>query len=237
MTKFTGVPTDPSSPAAGPRRSAGVTAGQVALTFVPFGLGLVFAIWYAELQTNLRLYRAIYTIRLSLLVSLPALSLFPFRDRTPSLRNIWRLFWTFGMLAYLVHFAYAWFGVFGGQLETARLYPDLFKVAPNPTVLDLVIEHQGMQIAYSNLILTGLWFLDVALAWIAGGARGAGRGLVVVIHALTWLAVLVSFVISSIVFGKNSTILVLGWVMVGAVAIALIARVFGGRDTVAVTAA
>jgi hypothetical protein len=223
-----------ATPPTGPAPVTGVTAGQLALTFVPFGLGLVFAMWYAELQTDLRLYRAIYAIRLSLLVTLPALALFPFRDRTPGLRNVWRLFWTFGMLAYLVHLAYSWFGVFGGQLATARLHPDLFKVAPNPTVLDLVIAHQGREIAYGNLVLTGLWAFDVFLAWVAAGARGAGRAIVVGIHALMWLAVLGAFVIASIVFAKNTTVFVLGWAMVGSVAIALLARlVGGGGDTAA----
>ena len=45
---------------AGP--ATGVTAGELCLTFVPFGLGLVAAIWYAELSQDLRLFRTIYAI-------------------------------------------------------------------------------------------------------------------------------------------------------------------------------
>jgi len=150
-------------------------------------------------------------------------------------RNAWRLFWIFSFLAYAVHFAYAWFGVFGGQLETARLHHELFKVPEDPTVLDLVIAHQGSFVAYSNFVITGLWCLDVVLAWFAGGIRGRAHSVVVALHILTWLYVLVSFVIASIIFSKNNTILVMGWVMVGVVALSVLIRLFGGRPRAATT--
>ncbi len=215
-----------SQPAVAP--VTGVTAGQLRLTFVPFGLGLVAAIWYAELSQDLRLFRTVYLVRVALLLAIPALALFPFRDRTPGVWNAWRLFWTFSFLAYAVHFAYAWFGVFGGQIETARLHPQLFHVPDKPTVLDLVIAHQGLFVTYSNFVVSGLWFLDVVLVWIGGG-RGRGPTAILALHRLTWLYVLVSFVISSITFGKYNTILVMGWVMVGVVALSVLIRMFGGR--------
>ena len=217
--------------------ATGITSGQLCLTFVPFGLGLVAAIWYAEASQNLRLFRTIYSVRVALLLAIPALALFPFRDRAPGVRNAWRLFWIFSFLAYAVHFAYAWFGVFGGQLETARLHHELFKVPEDPTVLDLVIAHQGPFVAYSNFAITGLWCLDVVLAWLASGARGGARSVVVALHILTWLYVLVSFVIASIVFSKNNTILVMGWVMVGVVALSLLIRLFSRRPGFAPTSA
>jgi hypothetical protein len=206
--------------------ATGVTAGQLCLTFVPFGLGLVAAIWYAELSQDLRLFRTLYSVQVALLLAIPALALFPFRDRAPGVRNAWRLFWTFGFLAYAVHFAYAWFGVFGGQIATARLHPGLFHVPTHPTILDLVIAHQGTFVAYSNFAVTGLWLLDILLAWLGGGARGPARTTITAIHALSWLYVLVSFVIASIVFSKNNTILILGWTLVGVVALALLIRLF-----------
>jgi hypothetical protein len=204
----------------------GVTSGQLCLTFVPFGLGLVAAIWYAEASQDLRLFRTLYTIRVALLLAIPALVLFPFRDRAPGVRNAWRLFWSFSLLAYLVHLAYAWFGVFGGQLETARLHHELFNVPERPTILDLVIAHQGTFVAYSNLVVTGLWLLDVLLAWVPGADRGRVRPVVVAVHALSWLAVLVSFVTASIYFKKNDTILAMGWVLVVAVALSLVIWLF-----------
>jgi hypothetical protein len=217
--------------------ATGVTAGQLCLTFVPFGLGLVAAIWYAEASQDLRLFRTLYTVRVALLLAIPALVLFPFRDRAPGVRNAWRLFWSFSFLAYAAHFAYAWFGVFGGQLATARLHHELFKVPESPTILDLVIAHQGPFVAYCNLAVTGLWLLDILLAWLAGADRGRARPVVVTIHALTWFAVLVSFVIASIYFKKNDTILAMGWLLVVAVALSLIARLFSRRPELAPSSA
>ncbi len=217
----------------GPPRAADpeawVTSAQWALTFVPFGLGLVAAIWLAELTQDLRLFRTIYTVRVALLLAIPALALFPFRDHSPALRNLWRLFWTFSFLAYLVHLWYAWFEVFGGQLETARLHPESFHVTQSATILDLVIAQQGAVITYSNLAVTAFWLLDVLLAWVSGRGRGAPRGPVVLFHGLTWLFVLVSFLVSSVVFFKNNTTYTMGWVLAGAVALALLIRLFSKR--------
>jgi len=91
-----------------------------------------------------------------------------------------------------------------------------------------VIAHQGWLVTYSNFVVSGLWFLDVVLVWIGGG-RGRGPTAILALHRLTWLYVLVSFVISSITFGKYNTILVMGWVMVGVVALSVLIRMFGGR--------
>jgi len=201
---------------------ARVTLAQWAWTFVPFGLGLVAAMLLAELTQDLRLFRTVYAVRVSMLLAIPALVLFPFRDRSPAVKNYWRLFWTFSLLAYAVHFAYAWFGVFGGQVETSRLHPELFHVAQGATPFDLIRAHQGDLIAFSNLVLTGLWLLDVALAWLARGSRG----FVAFFHALTWLYVLVSFAVASVLFYKNMTSYAIGWVMVAATALALIVRAF-----------
>ncbi len=216
MTTVAQEPTQEPALAQGP----GLTAGLLCLTFVPFGLGLVAAIWYAELSENLLFYRAIYTVRLALILAIPALVLFPFRLRSPGIRNAWRLFWTFSFIAYAIHFAYSWFGVFGGQVETARLHPELFHVPENPTILDLVIAHQGTFVAYSNFVVMALWLIDVVVAWFERG-RGPRRIAPLVLHVLTWLYVFVSFVIASIVFGKNPVIHALGYTLVGAVVLAL----------------
>ncbi len=97
-----------------------------------------------------------------------------------------------------------------------------------------MIAHQGLFVTYSNFVVSGLWFLDVVLAWL-GGDRGRGPTAILALHRLTWLYVLVSFVISSITFSKNNTILVMGWVMVGVVALSVLIRVFGRRPRAATT--
>jgi hypothetical protein len=204
--------------------SAPVTALELALTFVPFGLGLIVSMFLAETTENLALFRTMYSLRTSLLLAIPALALFPFRDRSPACKNFWRLFWTWSFLAYAVHLAYAWFGVFGSQLETANLHREYYHLDPSrePTILDLVIQHQGAAVFYSNLAATILWTIDVVLAWTTRGARG----FVALLHALTWLYVLGSFVVSSIVFFKNPTTYRLGWLMVVVVALSLFVRLF-----------
>jgi hypothetical protein len=204
--------------------SRSVTSLQLALTFVPFGLGLIAAMLLAELTQDLRLFRTIYSLRVSLLLAMPALALFLFRDRSPAVRNLWRLFWTWSFLAYAVHLGYAWFGVFGSQLETANLYREYYRLDPSkePTILDLVVQHQGVAVAYSNFAVTLLWLVDVVLSWLTRSARG----FVAFFHSVIWLYVLGSFAVSSIVFFKNSTSYALGWSMIVVVAIALVVRLF-----------
>src|SRR5206468_4016486 len=104
-----------------------------------------------------------------------------------------------------------------------RLYPKLFHVPEQgATILDMVRAHQGDFVAFSNLVVTGLWLLDVGLAWVARGSRGV----VAFVHGLTWLSVLISFLVASIYFFKNNTTYFLGWLMVGAVALSLLIRLF-----------
>ena len=127
----------------------------------------------------------------------------------------------------------AWFGVFGGQIETARIHFTLFQVPENPTVLDLAIAHQGSFLTYGNLVVSVLWLLDVVVVRLEGiRLLGRMRKALSAVHILTWLHVLVSFLIASIAFSKNNTILVMGWVMVGAVALSLLTRlIVGGNDS------
>lgn len=191
------------------------TLRSLAATYVPFGLGVVVALLAAEFTQNLRLFRTIYSIRLSMGFSLVALGLFPSRRLSAGRLNAWRLTWTFGFLAYLIHFLYAWFGVFGGQVATANRYPTRFGFAEGAkiTTWDLVVQHQGEFILYSNLIATGLWALDVLLAWMAERARGFFGGLVSFIHVLAWLDLMASFGVSTLVLGKNSESKGLGYVL------------------------
>ncbi|HEV3165634.1 MAG TPA: hypothetical protein VGZ22_16525, partial [Isosphaeraceae bacterium] len=150
-----------------------------------------------------------------------ALSLYLHRQRSLAVRSLWRWTWTFSFLAYLVHFSYAWFGVFGGQVDTARVYPEAFHVGKDATILDLVRLHQGDAIAYSNLAVSVVWLLDVLLAWV----EGRGNGFTATIHGLTWLYVLGSFLTATIYFYKNPTSYALGWVLVAAVAVSVVVRI------------
>ena len=204
--------------------NAAVTSGQFCLTFVPFGLGMVAAIWYPEASQDLRLFRTIYTIRVSMLLAMPGLALFFFRNRSPAMRNVWALFWTFSFLAFFIHMLYGLFGVFGGQVETARLHPENYRVTNDATALDLLMAHQGRPVAWSILIIIGVWLVDVLIAWRGRKAAGGLRRAFDVFHALNWLYVLISFLVAAILFAKNPTILAMGWTMVGTVAFAIVLR-------------
>jgi hypothetical protein len=222
-------PIEPPSADPGPGPAQPPTPLAWTLTYVPFGIGLVVALIGAELTQDLRLFRAINTIRLSMGLTILALALFPFRRRSPTLLNAWRLTWTFGFLAYVVHFLYSWFGVFGGQVATANEYPTAFgfPADSHPTTFDLVVQHQGYVVLYSNLVVTGLWAFDVLLAWTAQRARGFLGGVVAFVHFLAWLDVLASFGVATIWFAKNQVSTALGYVLVGSVGLSLLAWLFG----------
>ena len=212
-----------------PPADARPTPPTWAATYVPFGLGLVVALLAAEATQDLRLFRTLYTIRLAAVFSIVALALFPFRHRSATRLNVWRLAWTFGLIAYLIHFAYSWFGVFGGQVATADQYPAAFGFDKDahPTTWDLVVQHQGTFVLYSNLIVTGLWALDALLAWTAGRARGFFGGVVSLIHFLAWLHVLASFAVSTLVFGKNRVSIGLGYALAAVVGLSLLGWLIG----------
>lgn len=206
-----------------------------AATYVPFGVGLAVALLGAEITQDLRLFRAINTIRLSMGLSIVALVLFPHRRRSQGLLNIWRLTWTFGLLAYLIHFAYAWWGVFGGQVATANEYPTTygFPAGAHPTTFDLIVQHQGIEVLLSNLIVTAVWSVDALLAWTAGRAKGGLARVVSGFHVFAWLDVLISFVVATLVFPKNQVSTALGYLLVAATAISLLTWGIGRKKALA----
>jgi hypothetical protein len=106
----------------------------------------------------LPLYRAILTIWLSTLLLIPAISLFVLQDETESgtRRGQWALlFWTFSYFAYLVHFYYAAFVIFGGVEGT--------------------FKNMRPWVAGTNFLLTGWWTLDMLIAWVANPHRKGVR--------------------------------------------------------------
>jgi hypothetical protein len=209
------------------------TAGLWAWTYATFGVGLSFALLYAELSQDLRLFRTLYTIRLAMGLSIVALALYVHRHGSVAALNVWRLTWTFGFLAYAVHFLYGWFGVFGGQAATANQYPAAygFPKTAHPTIVDLVVQHQGILVLYSNLVVTGLWAFDVLLAWLGERARGFIGKLVAFVHFLAWLHVLISFGIATLLFAKNPVASSLGYTLVAAVGISFLGWLAGRLRT------
>ena len=120
----------------------------------------------------------------------------------------WRSFWTAGLLAYLLHFWWAVFRSFHGDFAA-------------------IAERQGWN-AYTNYLVTALWTLDVALAWLP---LRPGWGITAV-RVLTWVAVTASFIVASAVF-RDGLDSVPGWMLFALVALALAARVCGFVRTAA----
>jgi hypothetical protein len=129
-----------------------------AVPFFLFSAGLTGALFGAELAPQLELGRAIYTMGVSLFLALPALFLFSFGLDSALAANSWRLFWSFSLLAYLIHVAYALAYMGKVFYLTGQSLPHAF------------ISRYGWFVAIFNSILTVWWICDVALAWFSASA-------------------------------------------------------------------
>ncbi len=206
-------------------RKSPITLVQFTWTFVPFALLTTTALLYPELSQDLRLFRAIYLIRVSLLLTMPALVLLPFLHHGATAANLWRLFWTFGLIAHLAHLVYAVF-VFGDQLETARLHPDLYGLTKeNVSIYALIVEQQTASVVWGNIAVTVIWILDVFLAWFGNENHPKTSGF----HWFAWFSVIVAFLLSTVYFYKNPVSYDLGIALVTMTALALVLRVLWRR--------
>lgn len=135
-----------------------ITLTQFTATFVPFALLLSAALMVPEapqiLEHNrayynielLVYYRTIFSIWLTMAFLIPAEVLFFWPGDSPQRRNYWLLCWTFGFLAFAVHFYYTIGIIFHGSLRE-------------------VYAKQGVVIATSNLLDFAWWGFDLVLAW------------------------------------------------------------------------
>jgi hypothetical protein len=99
-------------------------------------------------------YRIVFTIWATVVLLIPAFCFYVLR-RPAVTSSYWLLFWTFSYLAYLAHFYWAFFVLFGGNLDEVLhskmgMNPDPEKVVDNPV---------------PDLVLTVWWGIDVLLAW------------------------------------------------------------------------
>src|SRR5260370_18176405 len=133
-------------------RAHDITLKEFTYTFVPFALLLSAALLGAEATVDLAKYRMIYAIWASLALTIPSLVVYILPKMTQTRQNYSTLFWTFGYLAYLVHFYYAVFVHYHGSLAE-------------------VFSQQGLKIAGPNFLLTFWWGLDVILAWTADSSK------------------------------------------------------------------
>jgi hypothetical protein len=135
-----------------------ITLTQFTATFVPFALLLSAALMAPEAPQildnhrayyNIELlvyYRTIFSIWLTMVFLIAAEVLFFWPGDSPRRRNYWLLCWTFGFLAFAVHFYYTIGVIFHGSLRE-------------------VYAKQGVVIASSNLLDFAWWGFDLVLAW------------------------------------------------------------------------
>jgi hypothetical protein len=140
------------------------------------------------------------TALLALLLATPALAIYFYYAGRRSLGIWWRTFWTFALLAYLLHFWWAFVLTFGSDVEAVAL-------------------RQSNLVAISNFAVTILWTLDVIAAQL--GLRGKT---VALLRLVTHVLVLVSFALATVVFREGFTFLA-GAVALAVVTAALIARI------------
>jgi hypothetical protein len=163
-------------------------------TFVPFAAALTAANVYAEMSADLTFGRVIGSILVSALFALPACLLYAasgFAEEPSTAARYRQLLWTFGYLAYVIHYYYSvgvWFG-----WDFAQIY-----------------RRQGTLVASTNSLLLVTWGIDVLFGLF--GPRAGGR----FIRGLRWLTHLhfmVAFFVAAVVFRsdvRTSTSLWLG---------------------------
>lgn len=151
---------------------------------------------------RLDLYRAFFTAWAALILVAPALCTFLFRRTSESAARYWLAFWTVGFVAFVVHFYWAVFVIFGDDwnriLHTARV---------SAPIVDTVV--------------TIWWGADVLLAWLARSERVLVR----IQRALVHLLVFVLFFLGSAKEGELWWSKALGILMGVAVLISVILRV------------
>ena len=195
-----------------------ITLTQFANTFVPFALLLSVALMAPELPQiidnhrafynieALVYYRTIYSIWLTLAFLIVAEVLFFYPGDSERKRNYWLLCWTFGFLAFAVHFYYTVGVIFHGSLRE-------------------VYAKQGVVIATSNFVDFIWWAFDLVLAWFVKKEAKWIR----VQRVLAHLYIPMTFFVSAVVI-KHGIVRGLGVLMTVAILFTLLLRFLRRRD-------
>ena len=175
-----------------PSQSA-FTFGELAFSLLVFALLMTlalvgaYALPFADLP-QLHLQRAVGTIWATVLLTLPAYYLYARGRGDGSGYRVWRLFWTFALIAYLIHIAYGLFFI-------QRLY-----TGTGEGLFSALYADQGSFIATVNLVLGAWWLLDVGMAWTL---RERWYRWLAIERFLLHVAFLVIFAVSAYFFGRT----------------------------------
>jgi hypothetical protein len=173
---------------------------QLTFAFVPFALMMAASILVAVLQPAVAYARTQYLIWTSLVLAAPAFAEYVLSYNRKPLSNYWRLFWSFGCVAYLVHLHYGFGTLFRGDVRAVML-------------------SQGAVVAISNFVVTGLWSLDALLSWITR-QRPVW---ILFVRFVAHLLLFVSFFVSAVIY-HSGVVRWLGLAMALTVVAALAAR-------------
>jgi hypothetical protein len=179
-----------------------------AYIFIPFGWLLVGGNLAAEMSENPTLYRVLYSIWITLGFAGPAMvlaALYDLRHAPLAVYNTWRLLWTFAFLAYGIHFYFSYWEFFDGDL-------------------DQIYRRQGSLVATTNLVVTGLWTIEMILIWFT---HCRSNTKCYIFQSLFHLLVLVAIFASTVLF-KSGFVWYLGLVIVSITLLCLLARLVLG---------
>lgn len=195
-----------TTPTPGPR------SGALTWNFIAFGLLISISLLSAFPAGDVAMQKAGNTGIASMLLAIPALTLFFAGPRTAAEFTSWRWSWTFSWLAYALHFYYAFFGVFGRpRLSVAE-------------ALEVTVQFQDW-VAYTNLAVTIWWTLDVLFAWLF---KNDSRFLHIQRLVLHWF-VAISFIAATLVFRPELMSKALGAIMAVACILGLVVALLRRR--------
>lgn len=136
------------------------------------------------------LHLAFFTAWAAMILVTPALCTFWFRNSSKLAASYWLSFWSLGLIAFLIHFCWSVFVVFGGDWNKINNTPRVS--APIP-----------------DIVITIWWGLDVMLALFIGSERVWVRIQRILVH----LGVFVLFFLGSVKEGELCLSRVLGSLM------------------------
>ena len=143
---------------------------------------------------RLHLHITFFTIWAALLLSVPALALFPLRQRSPKAASYWLALWTVAFIAFAVHFFWAVVIVFDNDWQ---------RILHTPRVSAPVLD----------TVFALWWAADVALAWTLRSEAPWVRVQRVGVHALATLL----FFMGAAREGEQLASRLLGWTLAAGV--------------------
>jgi hypothetical protein len=154
---------------------------------------------------RLDLHRTFFTAWAALILVTPALGAFWFRRSSPAAARYWLAFWTVSFIAFLVHFYWSVFIMFGA--DWGRIF-------------DKVENGRRVTLPVFDTVFTVWWGVDVLLAWLKTYENGFIRIQRVLVH----LSAFILFLFGAAIEGEVDASRALGIAMGVAVFTSVVIR-------------